>query len=234
MKREIILDTETTGMDPAKGDKIIEIGCIEVMNLMPTGRTFHHYINPERDIPADATAVHGITLAMVQNKPVFLELAADLVEFIGDATIVAHNAPFDLKFINSELRACGYAAFENSRVVDTLVMARKMAPGAPASLDALCKRFGIDNTKRTLHGALLDAQLLAEVYLELRGGRQPDLVLGDNSSTQIDHAQSAQQRPIRPARSYQPSADELTAHTAFLKQLTDPLWLKLNPPTTNS
>jgi DNA polymerase III subunit epsilon len=227
MKREIILDTETTGMDPAKGDKIVEIGCLEIINLMPTGRTFHHYINPEREIPADATAVHGITLAMVQNKPTFLELAADLVEFIGDGVIVAHNAPFDLKFINAELAACGYPAYDNSRVVDTLVMARRQAPGAPASLDALCRRFGIDNTKRTLHGALLDAQLLAEVYLELRGGRQPDLVLGDQAvQTQNEQADNIT-RQLRPARAHSASEAERAAHTEFLKQLTDPIWQKL-------
>lgn len=233
MTREIILDTETTGMDPAKGDKIIEIGCLEVINLVPTGRTFHHYINPERDIPADATAVHGITLAMVQNKPTFLELADKLIEFIGDGIIVAHNAPFDLKFINAELAACGYPAYENGRVVDTLVLAKRQAPGAPASLDALCRRFGIDNTKRTLHGALLDAQLLAEVYLELKGGRQPDLVLGDKAGEgdgmMIDAASRKQYAP----RSFVLSEAERAAHAEFIKQLTDPIWPKLQNQTTS-
>jgi len=228
--REIILDTETTGMDPAKGDRIIEIGCVEMVNLVPTGRTFHHYINPERDIPADAVAVHGITFDMVKDKPTFVELAAELVDFLGDAVLVAHNAPFDLKFINAELRSCGFPAYENSRVVDTLILARRHSPGSPASLDALCRRFGIDNTKRTLHGALLDAQLLAEVYLELRGGRQPGLVLDTQTHTVATIDTVSGERVARPARPFQPSADELAAHAEFLKQLTDPIWPKLAPP----
>jgi DNA polymerase-3 subunit epsilon len=163
MTREIVFDTETTGMDPLTGDRLVEIGCLELDNLIPTGRTFHKYVNPERDVPADAVAVHGITTDFLRDKPLFIDIAAELYEFLGDAVLIAHNAPFDMKFLNWELGQCGFKAIETSRVIDTLPMARRQAPGAPASLDALCKRFGIDNTKRKLHGALLDAELLAEV-----------------------------------------------------------------------
>lgn len=226
MKREIILDTETTGMDPFAGDRIVEVGCVEVMNLVPTGRTFHHYINPEREIPADAIAVHGITNEMVKDKPLFLDIATELYEFIGDAPIVAHNAMFDLKFINWEMSRCGFKPYETSQVIDTLALARRQAPGAPASLDALCRRFGIDNSNRTLHGALLDAQLLAEVYLELRGGRQQGLSLGDGAGD-AEYVTDTSNRVARVARQFSVSEDELVAHAEFLKQIKDPLWNKL-------
>lgn len=232
--REIILDTETTGMDPDKGDRIVEIGCVEVINLVPTGRTFHKYINPERDVPAEAAAVHGLTTERLKGEPVFVDIAADFVEFIGDAPIVAHNAPFDVKFINAELLRCGFKVFEKSRVIDTLVLARKKFPGAPASLDALCRRFNVDNSGRTFHGALLDAELLAEVYLELRGGRQAGFSLdGEEENTTGSAALDGTviQRVQRPARPHAPTDEERTAHTAFLKQLKDPLWTKL--ATTN-
>jgi DNA polymerase-3 subunit epsilon len=224
MKREIVLDTETTGMDPAKGDRILEIGCLELVNLLPTGRTFHHYINPERDIPAEVIAVHGITEEMVRDKPKFIEIAADLVEFIGEDVIVAHNASFDLRFINAELLRCGFRAYDTSRSIDTVAIARRLSPGAPASLDALCRRFGIDNSNRTLHGALLDAQLLADVYLELRGGRQPDLVLDETAE---DQSEAGAERKVRPARSHSASPEELAAHADFLKSIKNPLWEKL-------
>lgn len=225
MLREIILDTETTGMDPFKGDRIVEIGCVEVMNLVPTGRTFHKYINPEREVPAEAVAVHGITNDFLKDKPLFIDIAGELCEFLGDSVLVAHNAGFDMKFINWELGQCGYRPVDAARVVDTLGMARRQAPGAPASLDALCKRFGIDNTNRKLHGALLDAELLAEVYLELKGGRQQGLSLGDT----VDEAANAAAtvRKLRPAREFPVNSDELAAHSEFLKQLKDPLWSKL-------
>lgn len=223
MKREIILDTESTGLDPAKGDRIVEIGCIELLNLVPSGKTFHKYINPDRDVPDEAVAIHGITNEMLKDKPKFLEIASDLVEFIGDSPIVAHNASFDLKFINAELLKCGFRAYESTRAIDTVAMARRQAPGAPASLDALCKRFGIDNSNRTLHGALLDAQLLAEVYLELSGGRQPDLVLSEDGGS--ENIVAVSERPMRPARAHAASAEELAAHEAFLKQIKEPLWL---------
>lgn len=225
MKREIIFDTETTGMDPFKGDRIVEIGCVEVENLVPTGRTFHKYINPERDIPAEAIAVHGITNERVKNEPVFLAIADEFYEFIGDAALVAHNASFDMKFINWELGQCGYKPVEPSRVVDTLAIARRQAPGAPASLDALCKRFGIDNSNRKLHGALLDAELLAEVYLELRGGRQQGLSLGDIAGDGSGHDENRVHQQ-RTARTFHLLPEEEAAHADFLKQLKDPLWGK--------
>ncbi len=225
--REIILDTETTGMDPAKGERIVEIGCIELINLVPTGRTFHKYLNPEKEISAEVVAVHGLDNERLKNEPLFVEIAGDLVDFIGDANIVAHNAFFDIKFINAELARCGYASYEPKQVVDTLMLARKRFPGAPASLDALCKRFGIDNSNRTLHGALLDAQLLADVYLELKGGKQAGLGLDESAVDEpADVNGAALQRSLRPARSFVPTADELEAHQAFIKKLTQPLWLK--------
>jgi len=225
MLKEIVFDTETTGMDPFKGDRVVEIGCVELENLVPTGRTFHVYLNPEREIPAEAIAVHGITNEFVKDKPLFVDVAADFMEFIGDSVLVAHNAGFDMKFMNWELGQCGYKPIDNARVVDTLIIARKQAPGAPASLDALCKRFNIDNSNRKFHGALLDAQLLAEVYLELRGGRQQGLSLGDTLS-EADLAAMAK-RKQRAARSFPIPEDELNAHLEFVKSLKDPLWNKL-------
>ncbi len=220
MKREIILDTETTGLDPTKGDRVIEVGCIEIMNLVPTGKVFHKRIDPERSVSPETIAITGITDEMLKGQPKFVDIAADLVEFIGDSPIVAHNASFDIKFINSELLRCGFRTYEMSQAVDTVMMARRQAPGAPASLDALCKRFGIDNSNRTFHGALLDAQLLAEVYLELSGGRQPDLVLGeDTSDAQMVDASA---RPVRAARKFEPSPEELAAHEKFLKDIKEP------------
>lgn len=222
--REIVFDTETTGIDPLMGERIVEIGCVELENLLPTGRVFHAYFNPERHVPDEVVRVHGLTNDFLADKPLFVTMAADLLDFLGDAVLVAHNASFDMGFLNNELKLCGFKAIDKSRVVDTLAMARRMAPGAPASLDALCKRFGIDNSDRTYHGALLDAKLLAGVYLELKGGRQPDLVLGDNATTEVI---DAAQRIARPPRPHQPSPEELEAHVAFLKQIKDPLWAKI-------
>lgn len=229
--REIVLDTETTGLDPEMGDRIIEIGCIELINLMPTGKRFHHYIDPERKVSAETITITGITDAMLVGKPTFVQIAADLVDFINDdAVLVAHNASFDAKFVNHELGRCGFRPFEPSRWIDTLVLAKRQAPGAPASLDALCKRFGIDNSNRTLHGALLDAELLAEVYLELKGGRQPDLVLGEIKAGQYEEV--GQNKKMRPARPHAPSEQELAAHAAFLKDVHDPLWARLTNYST--
>ena len=173
MTREIVLDTETTGFEPSEGHRIVEIGCVELDGLLPTGNTFHIYINPQRDMPAGAYEVHGLSAEFLSGFPVFEAQVDAFVEFIGDAPLVIHNASFDMKFINAELRAVDRPILPMNRAVDTLAMARKAFPGSPASLDALCRRFGIDNTSRTLHGALLDSELLAEVYLELKGGRQP-------------------------------------------------------------
>jgi DNA polymerase-3 subunit epsilon len=230
--REIVFDTETTGMDPAAGDRIVELGCIELVNQVPTGRTLHHYINPERDIPAEVSAIHGITDAMVKDKPVFAEIFAEFLELIGeDASLVAHNAEFDMKFINAELALVGHAPIHNKRVVDTLKIARLKFPGSPASLDALCRRFGIDNSARDFHGALLDSQLLAEVYLELKGGRQHGLGFADTAAAGAAaaaiSAQAARAREFRPSRNFAPSAEELAAHEAMLAQLSHALWQEL-------
>ncbi len=231
LKREIILDTETTGMDPNKCDRIVQIGCVEVVNLVPTGRIFHRYLNPERDVPAEVVAVHGLTAERLKDEPLFAEIAADLLDFIGASPIVAHNAPFDLKFVNAELTLCGFKPYDSAQFVDTLVLARRKFPCAPASLDALCKRFNVDNTDRTFHGALLDARLLADVYLELCGGRQVGLTL-DETAGDTAALPSEVARPQRPPRSHAPSDDEMARHTAFLAQIKDPLWLKVSaePP----
>ncbi len=177
MTREIVLDTETTGLDPAEGHRIVEIGGVELMNHVPTGQSFHRYINPERDMPEEALAVHGITTEFLAAKPVFAAVADEFLAFIGDAQLVIHNAAFDIKFLNAELTRAGRTNSPWGRAVDSLDIARARFPGAQNSLDALCRRFGVDNSGREKHGALLDAELLAEVYLELVGGRQPDLTL---------------------------------------------------------
>ena len=225
--REIALDTETTGMDPTTGDRIIEIGCVELMNHIPTGKALQLYINPERDIPAEATAVHGITNDFVADKPTFSQVYSEFIEFIGkDAKLVIHNAEFDMKFINYELSTVGHPAISWSRVVDTLGIARKKFPGSPANLDALCRRFGIDNSDRTYHGALLDSELLAEVYLELLGGRQHGLSLAAEKTGQGAHNAAKAKREYREPRIFTPSEDELKAHAELIKKLNDALWTK--------
>ncbi len=175
--REIVLDTETTGLDPFAGDRIVEIGAVEIFNQMPTGRSYHQHINPQRVVPDDAVAVHGLTTAFLSDKPLFADIAEAFLEFLGDARLVIHNAAFDLKFLNAELGWIRRPPLAQARAIDTLDIARRRFPGAQNTLDALCRRFGVDNSSRTKHGALLDSELLAEVYLELVGGRQPDLVL---------------------------------------------------------
>lgn len=230
MARDIVLDTETTGMDPLKGDRIIEIGAVELINLMPTGRTCQIYINPERDIPADATAVHGITDEFVKDKPIFLECYTEFMDFIADdSTLVIHNAEFDMKFLNWELQHVGHKPLAWNRVVDTLMMARKKFPGSPANLDALCRRFEIDNTSRTYHGALLDSELLAEVYLELLGGRQRGLELGADAVTKSAAGNMAakKDRKFRGPRPHTASETERAAHKELLEDLTDPIWDKV-------
>ena len=181
--REIVLDTETTGFDPASGDRIVEIGAVELMNHMPTGQTYHQYINPERSMPKSAFEVHGLGDDFLRDKPVFSKIARDFLGFIADAPLVIHNASFDMKFLNAELKAAGLPILPMARSIDTVDMARKKFPGSPASLDALCRRFGVDNSAREKHGALLDSEILAEVYLELIGGRQPDLILASRQKT---------------------------------------------------
>ena len=223
--REIVLDTETTGISPLKGDRVVEIGCVEIVNLLPTGQTFHVYLNPERDMPDEVVLVHGLTNDFLAGKPVFASIVEQFLDFLGDTPLVAHNASFDLGFINAELTRCGFPTIPTTRITDTVMMARKKYPGAPASLDALCKRFGIDLSGRTLHGALLDAQLLAEVYLELKGGRQPDLAIA--ASAFDDGAVIEQSRTFRTPRPHAPSEEELKAHEVFLMQIKGAVWKKV-------
>ncbi len=213
--REIVLDTETTGLDPFQGHRIVEIGCVELINRIPTGATYHAYINPERDMPAEAEAVHGLTKQFLSDKPLFAEVVEDLVTFLGDAKLVIHNAGFDLAFLNAEFERCKKTALLRERAVDTLTLARRRHPGGPNKLDDLCIRYGIDNSKRTKHGALLDAELLAEVYAELAGGRQARLgLVKEGTSAAVLTAVGARTRPVQ----LKPllSEAEQTAHLAFV------------------
>lgn len=228
--REIVLDTETTGFDPKTGDRMVEIGAVELFNHMPTGRTYHQYINPQRDMPEGAFAVHGLSEEFLKDYPVFADIADAFLEFIGDAKLVIHNASFDVPFLNAELGWCKRRQITMDQSIDTLLIARKKFPGAGNSLDALCRRFGIDNSHRTLHGALLDSEILAEVYLELIGGRQPDLVLGGGGAQTSDTTKNEDWRP-RPRPEALPSRiteDERAAHQAFVEKLgASALWSKL-------
>lgn len=226
--REIVLDTETTGLDPYQGHRLIEIGCIELFNRFPTGKVFHKYLNPERDVPAEAFAVHGLSNDFLKDKPYFHEICDELIAFIGDAPLVAHNAAFDLGFLNAELERCGKTLVMRERLVDTLMLARRRHPAGPNSLDALCARFGIDNSRRARHGALLDAEILAEVYVELIGGRQASLVLvesGRETAGAGGAALIALPRPITlAARLSEPERD---AHRRFVATLGDKaIWLE--------
>lgn len=233
--REIVLDTETTGMEPSEGHRLVEIGCVELVNHIPTGKHWHQYLNPERDVPPDATAIHGLTGEFLKDKPVFSQVFGDFVDFVGDATLVIHNAAFDMKFINAELAKVGHAAIPMKRATDTLLMARQKFPGSPASLDALCRRFNIDNSGRELHGALLDAQLLAEVYLELMGGRQRGLLDTPAQQTGTDapaavSVQASLERKHRPPRPHAATEEERAAHEGMLAGVSDPLWKKIAGP----
>mgnify|MGYP003345281788 CR=1 FL=1 len=223
--REIVLDTETTGLDPLAGHRVVEVGCIELMNTVATGKTFQLYLNPEMPMPTAAQDVHGLSDAFLADKPLFADKAEELLAFIADAQLVIHNAQFDLGFLNAELERVGKPRLANA-YVDTVSIARRKFPGQRASLDALCERFGIDNSNRTKHGALLDAELLAEVYLELSGGRQRDLGLAPEAAARASGKAAVSKSAARPARSFAPSAAELAAHDTFLKKLKDPLWLK--------
>lgn len=222
--REIVLDTETTGLSPRDGDRLVEIGCLELMNHMPTGETYHQYVNPRIPMPTAAEAIHGLSDKFLSDKPVFMDIADDFLNFIGDAALVIHNASFDMGFINAELTRLKRDPVPDNRAIDTVTMARKKFPGSPASLDALCRRFEIDNSARTLHGALLDAELLAEVYLELIGGRQPGLILDAESSE--DAFTQGIKRVARAPRPHDPTAEELAAHAEFIARLNDPMWEK--------
>ncbi len=229
--REIVIDTETTGLEPGDGHRLVEIGAIELVNHLPTGRIFHSYLNPERDMPADAQLVHGLTAAFLGEQPRFAEVVEDFLAFLDQsrdgaapAQLVIHNSAFDIAFLNSELARLGRPRVDQGRLVmDTLQLARQRFPGAPASLDALCRRFSVDASARTRHGALLDAELLAEVYLGLIGGRQPDLGLVVAPTEQVTVL--IRERVPRAPRPHAPSPEEMVAHQAFLALLKDPIWL---------
>ena len=225
--REIVLDTETTGFDPHAGDRIVEIGAVELNNHMPTGRTFHEYINPERDMPPEAFAVHGLGNEFLADKPVFAKIADAFAAFVGDAPLVIHNATFDMTFLNAELGWAGKAQLPLTQAVDTLEIARRKFPGAQNSLDALCRRFEIDNSAREKHGALLDSELLAEVYLELMGGRQPGLVLAGPQGASSER-RGADKQAVEQRAKHLPSLltpEETSAHEAFISELGDnPVW----------
>jgi DNA polymerase III subunit epsilon len=232
MLREIVFDTETTGLNPAGGDRLIELGCVEIVNRIPTGREFHRYMNPERDISAEAIAVHGLTVEFLKDKPLFKDVADEFLHFIGDAPLVAHNATFDLNFINAELERVPRPLLSAARIVDTLALSRRRNPAGPHSLDALCKRYGIDLSQRTKHGALLDSMLLADVYVELLGERQATLGLNGKGSAELMahlHRGKARQRPAPlPPRL---SAEAEEAHLAFVKTLgAEALWLRYSGP----
>ena len=227
--REIVLDTETTGFEPDQGDRIVEIGAVELWNHLPTGKTYHQYINPERAMPTSAFEVHGLGDEFLSDKPLFKTIAQDFLDFIQDSRLVIHNASFDMKFLNAELKWVNMPAIPMSQALDTLAIARKKFPGSPASLDALCRRFGIDNASRTLHGALLDSEILAEVYLELIGGRQPGFGL-DSSVANTTETQSVKNtvsrkrpKPLAPLR----TEKETAAHQAFIQKMgDDAIWFK--------
>lgn len=222
--REIVLDTETTGLDPQSGHRIVEIGCIELKNHLPTGRFFHKYINPERDMPAEAFAVHGLSEEFLRNHPLMKDLVDEFLDFIENDTLIIHNAGFDIKFLNAELTLVTRPLLEMIRVIDTLQMARKKFPGSPASLDALCRRFQVDNTNREKHGALLDATLLAEVYLHLIGGRQPNLSL--QKEKRQTSSQENVERVFRSPRDFPIQKEDEFTHKAFLQNMKAPLWNK--------
>lgn len=224
--REIVFDTETTGFDPLEGHRLVEIGCVELVNLLPSGRSYQAYINPERDMPMEAFQVHGLSTQFLSNKPIFSQIVAELLDFIGDARLIAHNAEFDMRFLNWELANAGFAPLPMTRVIDTLAIAKRKFPGMRASLDNLCRRFNVDLSARTKHGALLDAELLAEVYLELKGGRQKNLDLASLSVSGADDGsvQNVQQIKVRPPRPHRASDEEKAAHAAFVASLKGPIW----------
>ena len=228
MLREIVFDTETTGFHPEEGDKLVEIGAVELVNHVPTGVQYHQYINPEREVPEDAFKVHGLNLDFLKDFPTFREVAQEWLDFVGDAKLVAHNASFDMKFVNFELKNLGYEELPWERVIDTLEIARKLFPGSRVNLDALCKRYGVDNTSRTLHGALLDAQLLAEVYLEMLGGQEPSMLKKKKKSLHHDtDALKVQvKKTFRPSRNFPLSGEDLKNHEEFLQaKISSALWL---------
>lgn len=230
--REIVLDTETTGFEPSEGHRIVEIGAVELFNHLPTGRTYHQYINPKRAMPTAAFEVHGLGDDFLRDKPEFATIATAFLEFIADAPLVIHNASFDMKFLNHELKSAGFSPLPNGRAVDTLMIARNKFPGSPASLDALCRRFGVDNSSREKHGALLDSEILAEVYLELIGGRQPDFAL--NTVARQADLSDPNDKTWRPTPRPNPLPSRMTdaeseAHQALVQKLgSSAVWLQRN------
>lgn len=231
--REIIFDTETTGFDPQNGDRMVEIGCIEMIDRIETGRTFHCYYNPERAMPKAAENVHGLSDVFLSDKKLFAEGAEELLDFLGDAKLVAHNAQFDFNFLNAELLLCGYKEISRFRMIDTLAIAKSKHPGAKLSLDALCSRYGIDRSHRVKHGALLDAELLTQLYIELTGGRQIGLGLAEESKRQKDLAnmqptsQRAERRAFMAPREHHATAEEMERHKIFIEGIKDPLWAEI-------
>lgn len=223
MIREIVLDTETTGLDPQTGDRVVEIGCVELVNHLPTGNTYHQYINPERPMSDEAYAVHGLGDDFLSQQPVFADIVDAFVGFVGEAKLVIHNAPFDVRFLDHELKRAGRPVFGIERAIDTLDMARRRFPGAPASLDALCKRFEVDASVRTKHGALVDCELLAEVYLHLIGGRQPGFAFATARAAAARAVERAA-RPRREPRPHAPTPTERDAHRTFVANLDTPVW----------
>ena len=228
--REIIFDTETTGLSPAGGDRLVEIGCVEMVNRVESGRTFHAYFNPQRPMPSEAEAIHGLSEKFLSDKPDFADTVEALLEFIGDSPLIAHNATFDFGFLNHELGRCARDPICLSRMICTLVLARSRHPGAKHSLDALCTRFGVDRSHRVKHGALLDAQLLAQVYVELTGGRQIGLTLAGDPAAADHHSSAAPERLFRSARPHFASATEREAHRRFVSGLVNPLWERFLAP----
>ena len=234
--RHIVLDTETTGLSAKDGHRIIEIGAVEMVNLSLTGQSLHVYINPEREIDAGAQEIHGLSSEFLADKPVFTDILSDFTNFIGDDLLVIHNAPFDIGFLNAELSRCGHPPLSMDRVVDTLPLARQKYPGAQASLDALCRRFGVDNSHRDLHGALIDADLLAAVYVELQGGRQPGLQFDEDTGQHAPETASPEDtdlsgfiltnKPVRPARSFTLPEQEAADHQTLIERMDNPIWLR--------
>ena len=226
--REIVLDTETTGLDPLRGDRLVEIGCVEMVNRMATGQTYHVYLNPERDMPQEAFAVHGLSTEFLADKPLFAQIVDEFLAFIGNAPLIIHNASFDIGFINAELERIARPPVPRDRLVDTLLLARRKHPGVSNRLDDLCSRYAIDNSKRTKHGALLDAELLAHLYIEMTGGRQIGLGLSADASVSVHSVGpihvSAPPRAFREPRPHAASAAELARHAEFVAALTQPLW----------
>lgn len=222
--REIVLDTETTGLDPKTGDRVVEIGCVELQNHMATGETYHTYLNPERDMPSEAERVHGLSIEFLSDKPLFADIADEFLAFVGTSPVIAHNAPFDLGFLNAELELAGRLPLPMDRAIDTVPLARRKFPGAQVNLDALCRRFNVDLSARVKHGALLDSELLAEVYLELIGGREPGLGLAANEKVTKSTKAIKIDRPVRTPRQHDASAEEIAAHMSFLEKIQDPVW----------